>query len=698
MYLSGRERRTIELLLSKQEPTTIKTIAKNLEVSERTVHRDLKNMEDVLSQYELRINKRAGVGVSVLGDDTDKKALKHAIMKLQYTDYTPDERQSIILTTLLETREPIKLFHLASELNVTIATISHDLDMLEEIMTKYELNLIRRRGYGVKIDGAEENKRAAISYLISKHVSESEVIQLLRKNIEKEDPSNAISNRLLGMVDQDKLTYIEQTVNAYRANLPYELADSAYVGLVVHLALAMERLQKGERIQFDPVYLKELQETKEYKIAHEITFTLEEQLQIEIPNDEIGYVTMHLLGAKLRNHEYLMEESSLDIAYKAKQLISFVSNILNKDLLSLEHILDDLVAHLKPAIYRLQQGMNIKNPLMEEIESDYHQLFFILEEGTKKVFPDIHFPKEEIAYLVLHFASALLRMDKEITLKVLVVCSSGIGTSKMLASKIIQQIPEITEIESSSLFDLENRKWSSYDFIISTVPIKHMEHEYILASPILTTEDIHKINSQIRKLKMKAGLKKAKITTLKNRKITKQETVNHIKGIKSMTSAVISLLEGFYLQSYQGNQALAFILQEICKELEEKQVITDAKRVAIKLQERADLGGLGIPNTMLALFHTRSEDIMKPSFTIHPLAKSIIVQGMDGNSMKIKHFLIMLSPINAEEAEMEILSFISSLLIRNQESTEIFQSEDQERIGSYLAIQLHQFIKEKLTI
>ncbi|WP_054860148.1 PTS sugar transporter subunit IIA [Gracilibacillus sp. JCM 18860] len=101
---------------------------------------------------------------------------------------------------------------------------------------------------------------------------------------------------------------------------------------------------------------------------------------------------------------------------------------------------------------------------------------------------------------------------------------------------------------------------------------------------------------------------------------------------------------------------------------------------------------------MLALFHTRSEDIMKPSFTIHPLAKSIIVQGMDGNSMKIKHFLIMLSPINAEEAEMEILSFISSLLIRNQESTEIFQSEDQERIGSYLAIQLHQFIKEKLTI
>lgn len=265
MYLSGRERRTIELLLSKQEPTTIKTIAKNLEVSERTVHRDLKNMEDVLSQYELRINKRAGVGVSVLGDDTDKKALKHAIMKLQYTDYTPDERQSIILTTLLETREPIKLFHLASELNVTIATISHDLDMLEEIMTKYELNLIRRRGYGVKIDGAEENKRAAISYLISKHVSESEVIQLLRKNIEKEDPSNAISNRLLGMVDQDKLTYIEQTVNAYRANLPYELADSAYVGLVVHLALAMERLQKGERIQFDPVYLKELQETKDIR-------------------------------------------------------------------------------------------------------------------------------------------------------------------------------------------------------------------------------------------------------------------------------------------------------------------------------------------------------------------------------------------------------------------------------------------------
>src|SRR5699024_648936 len=131
-------------------------------------------------------------------------------------------------------------------------------------------------------------------------------------------------------------------------------------------------------------------------------------------------------------------------------------------------------------------GMNIKNPLVDEIEKDYSQIFKVIEAGVKHVFPDLIFPREEIAFLVLHFASALLRVEENVQLKALVICSSGIGTSKMLATKINRHFTEIADVENHSLFDLDKITLSDYDLIVSTVPIKHIKQEYILASPILT--------------------------------------------------------------------------------------------------------------------------------------------------------------------------------------------------------------------
>src|SRR5690625_1596139 len=130
-----------------------------------------------------------------------------------------------------------------------------------------------------------------------------------------------ISDRLLGIVNQEKLQIIEQEVEKAKATLPYELADSAYIGLIVHLALAIERLEQGDTIQFDVAQLQQIQETNEYAIARKMTKSLEKALQMEIPVDEIGYITMHLLGAKLKiNHEYLTKEANVGIAYNAKQL------------------------------------------------------------------------------------------------------------------------------------------------------------------------------------------------------------------------------------------------------------------------------------------------------------------------------------------------------------------------------------------
>ena len=50
----------------------------------------------------------------------------------------------------------------------------------------------------------------------------------------------------------------------------FPITDNAYVGLIVHLALAIERIMQGEKIEMDQMYLKQLKQEPEYDIAQKI--------------------------------------------------------------------------------------------------------------------------------------------------------------------------------------------------------------------------------------------------------------------------------------------------------------------------------------------------------------------------------------------------------------------------------------------
>ncbi|MBP2076139.1 BglG family transcription antiterminator [Oceanobacillus polygoni] len=694
LNISSRERKIFEILLGNPDGITVKEIAKELEVSARTIHRDLKNTEEITNLYNLKLEKKSGVGLRLVGMEQDRKQLRQALTNVTVIDFTPEERQSIILATLLEMKEPIKLFTLSAELKVTEATISHDLDQLEKEIAAYRLIIIRKRGYGVEIAGEEANKRAALSDLISKHIDPFEFVTLIKDNIQKnaQDQFSAISNRLLGLVNPEHLIVIRQRVEQAREELPYELADSALIGLVVHLALAIERLQKGDTIQFDQAQLKQMEGTKEYRIAEKMIRDLESPLGMDIPDDEIGYITMHLMGAKLRfDSNYIHMYPDEDIVFLANQLIRSVSSHINVPLMNNKQLLNDLVAHLKPSIYRLKQGMTIKNPMIQEIKQDYDELFHMIATAVEDTFPNMEFPDDEIGYLVLHFAAALLNNEKAVDLQALVICSSGIGTSKMLATKLVQRIPEIKHVENASIFDLNKLDVEAYHVIVSTIPLKEFDHGYLLISPMLTQSEIHQVKKEIKKRKLTVRLnrKEQPVFTDSSNFIVRME------ALQNYSRTTLNLLDSFRVYDVTDNLTMDSVLRLACKTLAEKKIIRNEEIVFKKLQLREQISGLGIPATSIALYHTRSNAIHKPTFSIYKLTYPLTIRGMDGNQMKMDTVIVMLAPEIIHQEVLEILSFLSSLIIQDQTSISLYESGDETRIKQYLSEQLEQFLHEK---
>ena len=694
MYLSIREISILYILLDKSVDLPIKDLAKEIGVSPRTIHRDLKGIETLLHEYKLALLRKTGVGIQISGPQSNKENLKRMLNALSIREYTLEERQTMILSRLYESPEPVKLFSLAHELHVTIATISVDITKLEEQLESFQLSILKRRGYGVELSGSEQAKRRAMSYMIAKSLKEDEFLSLFKDSAREKSTvqKNSVSERLLHLVDQRKLLIIGDVMEELKSLPSFSITDNAYVGLIVHLALAIERIMLGEGIQMEQVHLEKLRLEPEYQIAKKVIIELQARFEIEIPEAEIGYITMHLQGAKLRQNEGdLLDSSSMQTVMQAKKLIQCVQDITGFDLMNNEALLEGLVTHLKPAIYRIQQNMGIKNPLLQSIRKDYEELFQIVQDAVARVFPEIQIPDEEIGYLVMHFGSVLLGLKGEKDLTAYTVCSSGIGTSKMLSTQLRRKIREISEVKNVSLYELNELQISDRDLVISTIHLQDFSKEYMIVSPFITEDEIKQIQLYARR---KMLIKKPNYSLNDNvsdvDKITKR-----MENLKLYAGAVFELLAGFQYSRQNVSVSSKKTIRAACNQLEKQQVIKNAESITDALIAREAIGGVGIPDTNLALFHTRHEDVLKPSFTVHTLWEPITMRAMDGTDIEVSHVLMLLSPNPYHEIGLEVLSFISSIIIESEQSIALFESSHEADIRSYLANKFEQFVDEK---
>ena len=368
------------------------------------------------------------------------------------------------------------------------------------------------------------------------------------------------------------------------------------------------------------------------------------------------------------------------------------------DLAANRSLFEGLVMHLKPAIYRMKQKMGISNPLLDKIKRDYAELFAIVKQAGKQVFDDFYLPDEETGYLVMHFGAAILGSRDLINFRTLVVCSSGIGTSKMLATRLQKEFPELKHIQNVSVMEFKKMKKDNYQLVISTIPIPDYESDYIVVNPFLNKDEIEKIRSFINEYKIVNSSEKHLPVTL-NANVSKKSAaglIEEMRGIQEYTRTIATILEDFELNEVSEKKTTEEILTQLCQSLYEKQKIDDVEAVVKKVLEREKLGGIGIPETGMALFHSRTPHVQQPCFVISVLQTPIKVVGMDENDMNMINFILLLSPENSSDNALEVLSYISSLLIESDENIAIFQSGDYGRIMGLLTARFDQFFTEKL--
>ncbi|WFE14647.1 BglG family transcription antiterminator [Bacillus atrophaeus] len=693
MYMTAREQKLMKHLLSQSRYVTVNEMAEAMQVSTRTIHRELKSIKPIMQRYNLTLDKQPGKGLKMVGSMEDKQKLLTDLSHEQH-EYSVDERKLLILCSLLESQEPIKLYTLAKDLQVTNATVSYDLDELEEWISPFGLTLIRKRGYGIQLMGPEDAKRKIVGNLIVNRLDIQMFLEAVELNIKGKTDT---SEKMFGVVSKGELLKMERVLFRLKEKTAYALSDSSYIALVVHLTFAMERIQLGETISMEAEELHTLKNTKEYSSALEIAGELEKAFGVTIPEAEVGYITIHLRSANRKYEtEYKAQEIELEIALQTKRLIAFISEKIRMDLTENRSLYEGLIAHLEPAMNRIKEGMGIYNPMKEQIKRDYFLLYMAIEEGMEKSFPDMTFSDDEIAYLVLHFGSALEIKKEEAKIKALIVCSSGIGSSKMLASRLKKELPEIQSFDMSSLIELKDRDIGAYDMIVSTVPIPYENIDYIVVSPLLNEEDANQVKQHI---KRKIPLILEKKRRLDNGRCKETDIPDTLKTAEKMgryLDSIQHVLKNFTVNNIDTKPDDEPLPHQMFRLLEAEGLIHDAKKAAVCLLEREKQGGLGIPETGMALYHLKNDEIVLPFFKIYDLSKPYEVNGMDGKPLSMSRVLVMMAPADLPAEGSEILSAISSAIIESKASMKAFQNEGEQALYQRLNMLFHAWMKENL--
>lgn len=681
MKINERSKLIINKLISASNFITAKEIADDLNVSLKTITRQLADVEKILGSHDLYLERKTSKGMRLLGSKQDKLKLLELLEVKKQHEYTPIERQNIILSHLLKSQEPIKLLSLARLLNVTEATISNDLDKIEPKLKEMNIQMIRRQGLGIYLEGLEKDIRKAIISHIYESLHSGNILEVLQKASKNKIKTDA-DKFLLDLVDKNIIHKVEKAVEEGLKNKRM-LLNQDFSGLIVHLTLAVQRLLNGDIIKIDENFLKKLESTAEFKIAEDISMNINKAFHLEVPKEEVAYITMHLLGSRNLYQDGLNAKYDNFLLIKiAKEMITIAEEQANLVIVKKSKLLIGLVKHLGPAVTRIRLNMEIRNPLLKEMKEKYPQWMSIAKVAIKPIEKEfkIFLPEAEIAYIAMHLGSAMedvrLRNDQY---NILVACPTGIGTSKLLASQIKAKFNnlQIKGIISAVNIDYDLYKKDNIDFIISTVEIENPEIPVIVVNFMLNNMDIDKIQRQMNFIEKKQETEFVK----------KSGNINLSKKIDMMNiygKYVKAILNNFI---YWDNVDVKNKI-DLCDFVSSNIKVEDNLQLNKDLRERESKGSTVVGNLMI--LHTKSKVIRDLFIGIIKLKSQIKF-----DEYIIKSVLVLLVNDEADDKVLSTMGYISENLIENTILLDTFYEGTKAEIVLELEKIYTNFIKER---
>lgn len=679
-------------LLMQDSPVSVKYLADSVGVSKRTVQRELEYIESSLKKYNLSFQSKAGTGVWIEGNKSDKDKLTALLMADDTLDVSnKDERIKKLILELLKESEPQKLFYYANMLGVSEATVSNDLDEVSKWFDKFKISLVRKQGFGIYLEGKEKSYRKALTAFIDEYTSSYKLTQNDKNSMRESNLIKLIENKssknIYSLLDTDIMKRVISCLINLNNEQIANLTDSSYAGLVIHITIAINRIMHNEIIEPDSRLDEDIEHDRDYSLAMVIASSLEKEFNIEIPEIEVTYICLHIRASKMQNPSSSQKSSRkntlVSLVYEMIEAYDpDISYILEQD----DAFIDGLIAHMQPTLVRLTNGLAIRNPLLDQIKSDYPDIF----EKCKKVTAileeklNLKVPESETGFLAVHFGAAVVRLEQnnlsKRTVYIGVVCASGIGISRFIKTKLEKVFGNRVSIETYGKGDIDLNAIKRTDFFVSNINIDVPDGaDIIFINPLITDSDIKNIDANIRKYEITPDKTEDGL-----------DFYNQLDLVHNLTAQMKKILNNFKIVSISND----IDFEKYLDILKDKLINSDDNEETIlsDIIAREKIATQVFPEMGFALFHTKTSGTKN-------INMSVCISN-NHDSFKDEYFkdinciITMLLP-DDEHLNMnrKLLGFLSEMLIEDPAFLDVLKNGDNSLGKDYLSKILKKYLK-----
>ena len=482
-----RELQKLMNLLRADEYRTASQLADALGVSEKTVRLRIKDLNEDLEKYGAVIESKARFGYRLVIKDQKQFEQMEKEEMAEPEEYIPDngkERSEYLLAYLVWHRDYIKAEELCDFLYISRTTLTKAIRDVEGILKRYDLEIERKPNYGMKIKGRElDIRRLVCDYFIRREYG----VKLVGERAEKQ------------------LVELAGCIRTMLVKYEIPISETAFENFVEYVFVACKRMCRDNYLK---IAMDDIPETgiREKTFTNELSEYLGKKYKCIVTKEEKSYILLYLSGKRIvgnivENDNNFVIREQLD--RMALSMLEYIAKEYHMDFRNDFDIRMTLNQHLVPLDIRMRFDIPIHNPMLEDIKTNYSLAYQISCE-TAQILRE-HYKKEvsedESGYLALIFELAIEKGQRGEKSDILVVCSTGKSSSRLLKYKYEQQFADyLNHIYVCDLIGLEQFDFSKVNYVFTTVPImKEIPVPIVEVGMFLGKEDVQKVTEILKK-------------------------------------------------------------------------------------------------------------------------------------------------------------------------------------------------------
>ncbi len=454
-----------------------KILADKYNISIRTIQNDIQVIRDEVEKAGAELRSISSKGHVLLIKNQALCASFADHLTLDYnSNYFFDvqaSRVDYLLSTLITSHDFIKSQDLADAMYISRSRISVDLALLKEVLKKYNLSLVSKPYYGLKIEGSEINKRQCI----------------IKENL------CFAHNFIQNEKDEPIINEVKNIVTQILVDSHYKISDIALQNLIIHIATAIERMRSGNYLEQQSINLKDDDVFHHVlEISIKIIQSCCNKYSLPYIESEVILLALNLQGKReYDQQEYISDEINKKIYHGLQQ----INKNYNLDLTNDLNLRISLGLHILPLLSRLKTGMLLKNIMTYTIKQKFPFAFDIASTFTYSILPEYkeRLSDDEISYLALHFSVSLNQTTPVANRKdILLICSQQKSETILIQQKIKQWFNNINEIKTVSASMVKPEIFDDYNAILTTESkVAEAYPKAMLVNYFLTDTDYQKI-------------------------------------------------------------------------------------------------------------------------------------------------------------------------------------------------------------